>query len=141
VLTSTTISCIEAAEAGLGVALPAALRRHYLSANGGTLEVLGLTWDITPVADQADFERTSYDLVQEAKDTRAWKEFPQAAVSIASDGLGNYLILVPTDEDRSILSESLHVWWHEGGEVETLHTSLEEVLARSNISLQADRER
>lgn len=129
----TEFKFIEAAEARLGTRFPDAFRAHLLKSNGGEVEVLGLNWELAPVQDSTDHERlrrTAIDVVHETIEARKWPGFPKNAVAIGEDGCGNYLVFLPQKEDSQVLASELHIWWHEGSELESLGGSFSEATAK-----------
>jgi hypothetical protein len=111
---------IRAAENALAVAFPAALRRRLLRENGGELEAADDVWQLFPVQDTTDrkrLSRTANHIVRETAEARKWPGFPPAAIAIASDGSGNYLILEP--------SGVILLWDHESGSVAPVEVTWE----------------
>ena len=107
---------IAAAEAQLGRRLPAAHRARLARANGGEAVVGGQEWTLFPVPDESDRKRsarTANHIIWETEQARAWPAFPAAAVAIASNGLGDLLVLVPG-------SDGPLVWRHETGGTESV---------------------
>jgi len=114
------ISCVRKAEARLGQQLPAAYVASMVSENGGGVHADGDSWFLHPILDDGDktrFKRTCNDIVHETKEARDWEGFPEAAVSIAHDGGGNHLILMPEASNSGRLGEAVFRWDHETGEV------------------------
>ena len=94
----TSEECISKTEARLGVRLPESLRAHLLAENGGEVEVDNDSWSLFPVADSSDrkrLARSANHIVAEGANARMWSGFPQAAVAIAENGAGDFLILLP----------------------------------------------
>ena len=118
---TTEIRFIEAAEAVLGAKLPTSFREYLLKNNGGEMVIMGILWELNSVFDTSDEERirrTSIDIIKETASAREWRDFPRKAVSIGSDGSGNYLVFLPDEHDVSSLNPTLLIWWHEGSELE-----------------------
>jgi hypothetical protein len=128
----TELHFIEAAERRLRAKLPGAFRDHLLRSNGGEVEVLDLSWELNPVHDFSDRERsrrTAIDIVHVTEDARKWPDFPKGAVAVGDDGCGNYLVFLPIDQSAVQLAPKLYVWWHEGGELEAVGEDFNEAIA------------
>ena len=98
-------SRIAAAERVLGRRLPDGLRDRLRREDGGEVEAAGIVWQLHPIFDDSDRRRlrrtATSNVVHETEEARgAFRElFPDGAVAVASDGGGNYLLLLP-DENR-----------------------------------------
>lgn len=111
----TTEPFIAAAEAHLGVALPGWLRARLLLANGGNLEAEGEHWELFSVLDTTDrrrITRSATHIPGETAAAREWVGFPPQAIAIASNGGGDYLILMPDGQMPSRLCEAPFIWLH-----------------------------
>jgi hypothetical protein len=103
---------IRAAEAELGRSLP---REHFLrlsADNGGEIQGADDVWQLHPVWDATDRKRmgrTANHIVVETQSARERAGFPAGAVAIASNGTGDLLILLPSDE-------RIYFWAHDTGE-------------------------
>ena len=120
------ISCVHKAEARLGKQLPTAYVASMIGENGGRVHADGDSWFLHPILDDSDktrLKRTCNDIVHETKEARDWGRFPEAAVSIAHDGGGNHLILMPEPSHPGCLGETVFRWDHETGEVEPVAAS------------------
>jgi len=114
----TTEEFLRRAEENLGVALPPAIRTRLREENGGEIEAAGDVWELFPVQDSSDrkrISRTANHIVRETAQAREWPAFPVAAVAIASNGTGDYLILEPAKEDPRRLADQVLQWVHETG--------------------------
>jgi hypothetical protein len=109
---------IEAAEAELGVRLPAVLRRRLSADNGGEVDVGDDTFELFKVLDRTNRTRlartSASDIVRESANAHKWAGFPAEAVAIAENGGGDYLVLLP---DGDALSDQAYVWDHDTGEL------------------------
>jgi SMI1 / KNR4 family (SUKH-1) len=120
------ISCVRKAEARLGRELPSAYVASMLGENGGDVKAAGESWFLHPILDDTDrvrFKRTCNDIVHETNEARDWEGFPEAGVSIAHDGAGNHLILMPDPSGTKRLAEAVLRWDHETREVEPVAPS------------------
>lgn len=123
---------IAAAESKLGWSFPAAYRLRMMASNGGELEIAGEPWFLHPVLDDSDAEhlrRSWDDVVRQTQIARAWRDFPAAAVSIADNGCGDRLILLPGAGRDS--RPALARWDHESGTVELIAGGVEAVFESS----------
>jgi hypothetical protein len=102
-------SRIAAAEEALGRRLPDGLRERPWQENGGEIEAAGIVWYLHPVRDDTDRRRlrrtATSNIVHETEEAReAFKElFPDGAVVVANDGGGDYLVLLPGEDEPR--------WW------------------------------
>ena len=99
----TTEANVAAAEKALGVRLPREYRERLMSVNGGELTTGGDDWLVFPVLDasQPGASRTG-DIISETKRARGLAGFPQEAIAIASNGAGDFLVLMPTASSKRI---------------------------------------
>lgn len=119
---------IEAAESRLGCRFPASYRSRMMASNGGELEIAGEPWFLHPVLDDSDTERLRRswdDVVRQTQLARSWRSFPEDAVSLADNGCGDRLILVPAASRDS--KPALARWDHESGTVEKIAGRVEAV--------------
>lgn len=110
---------IAAAEAQLGRSLPAGHRARLARNNGGEVVVGGREWTLFPVLDETDRKRsarTANHILWETEQARAWPAFPAQAVAIASNGLGDLLVLLPG-------ADGPQLWRHENGSTEPVEVS------------------
>jgi len=103
---------IAAAERQLGRLLPDGLRARLLRNNGGELQTDDDDWILHPVWDATDrkrMSRTANHIVRETEQARAWHGFPDSAISIATNGSGDHLVIHAG-------SDAVDLWDHETGE-------------------------
>lgn len=111
----TTEPKVEAAERELGVKFPREYRERLLARNGGELSTAGDDWQVFPVLDSTSGKatgRATEHVVLETRNARASEGFPADAVAIASNGAGDYLVLMPK-EPSGQLDAQVQVWNHE----------------------------
>jgi hypothetical protein len=97
------------AEKQLGRGLPSGLRSRLLRDNGGEVETEDDDWSLHPVWDPTDRKRmgrTANHIVRETQQAREWRGFPEGAVSVATNGTGDHLVVRPG-------SEEIELWDHE----------------------------
>ena len=124
----TSIQYIRDAEQELNVIFPDGFKSRMLKMNGGELETDDDVWQLFPFFDKSDkklMSRTSNHIVLETGEAREWKGFPERAVAIASNGCGNYLILMPAYPGHNSLKENIYVWHHENGEITQLASAID----------------
>lgn len=112
----TTETFIQIAEEKLGVSLPDWLRSRLLKENGGTIEVADDFWELFAVFDTTDrkhIARSSTNIPGETNSAREWPGFPPSAIAIASNGSGDYLVLLPAADDSANLDPTLYLWQHD----------------------------
>jgi hypothetical protein len=108
----TTEAHIAAAERDLGVKLPGEYRLRLLARNGGELSTAGHDWQVFRVLDTTGGEkvvRSANHIVSETKKARGLEGFPKDAVAIASNGAGDYLLLMPA-RSAGHLDPQVQVW-------------------------------
>ena len=111
----TTEARVEAAERELGVKLPHEYRVRLMARNGGELSTACDDWRVFPVFDPTDRKtaaRSANHIVLETRNARIWEGFPPDAVAIASNGAGDFLMLMPV-RSSGRLDPQVHVWNHE----------------------------
>ena len=128
-----TLLAIEEGERRIGAKLPDAHRQFLQRCNGGSVTILGLQWEVAPVADDSTPERklaTEIDIRATTADARQWPRFPRAGVAVAEDGCGNYLVYLP-EASSGALAAPIYAWWHEGGELELVAGDLLSAISES----------
>lgn len=123
---------VEAAESKLGCRFPASYRSRMMASNGGELELAGEPWCLHPVLDDSDTERLRRswdDVVRQTQLARSWRNFPANAVSLADNGCGDRLLLLPASSRES--TPALARWDHESGTVELIAGGFEAVFGPS----------
>ena len=111
----TTEAQVEAAERELGMKLPREYRERLMARNGGELSTAGDDWRVFPIFDPTDRKtarRSTNHIVLETRNARALEGFPQGAVAIASNGAGDFLVLMPKGSSGR-LDPQVQVWNHE----------------------------
>jgi hypothetical protein len=111
----TTEPKVEAAERELGVKFPREYRDRLLARNGGELSTAGDDWQVFPVFDSTSRKtagRSTGRVVQETRNARTSEGFPPGVVAIASNGSGDYLVLMPKVPSGQ-LGPQVQVWDHE----------------------------
>jgi hypothetical protein len=110
-------------ESELGRRLPPVYRAAMMANNGGTAITDEDQWDIHPIKDVSDRKRMSRscnDIIAETKAARGWRAFPSDALAIGSNGLGDVMLLLPSQTEPATFSDLIFAYWHETGEVKPL---------------------
>lgn len=117
-------------EQELGLVFPDSFKSKMTKENGGELITEDDDWQLFPFFDKLDnkrMSRTSNHIVLETKQAREWDKFPDNGIAIASNGSGDNLILLPSDNDNKKLREEIFLWQHETGDIQELAKSIDEL--------------
>lgn len=110
----TERSYIEKAESILGKKLPSWLVERLLNENGGEIVTDDDDWQLFSVLDNRDakhLKRSAMQIITETQTAKTWEDFPQDAIAIAENGMGDRLILLPEDEQS--FGETVYLWEHD----------------------------
>ncbi|MBH5329555.1 SMI1/KNR4 family protein [Eikenella sp. S3360] len=124
---------IQAAEQALGIRFPPRFKARLVAENGGEILLEPGNEDssflLLPVFDQSDKKRLRRTCNHIAKETAAaranWPGFPAQAVVIGDNQGGELLVLLPQSPQQ--LGETLFVWSSDGGELEEVAGSIDEL--------------
>ena len=108
-------------EVRLGVTFPQGFVARMLAENGGEVMIGEEDWLLNPfldVSDKTRLKRTANDIVRETASARGWPRFPQSGVSIASNGMGDHLVLLEDPARPGHLQAAVFMWSHETGELD-----------------------
>jgi hypothetical protein len=114
-------------ESELGRRLPPVYRAAMKANNGGTAITDEDQWDIHPIKDVSDRKRLSRScshIITETNAAREWKAFPPEALAIGGNGLGDVMLLLPSQTEPATYSDRIFAYWHETGEVKPLADDL-----------------
>jgi len=117
-------------EQELGLVFPDSFKSKMTKENGGELMTEDDDWQLFPFFDKSDnkrMSRTCNHIVLETKQARAWDNFPDKGIAIASNGSGDNLILLPLDNDNKKLREEIYLWQHETGDIQEVAKTLSEL--------------
>ncbi len=117
-------------EQELGLVFPDNFKYKMTKENGGKLITEDDDWQLFPFFDKSDnkrMSRTCNHIVLETKQARAWDNFPDNAIAIASNGSGDNLILLPLDNDNKKLREEIYLWQHETGDIQQVANTIDEL--------------
>mgnify|MGYP003583914919 CR=1 FL=1 len=134
-------------EKELGLVFPDSFKFKMRKENGGELTTKEDSWQIFPFLDKSDkkrISRTSNHIVLETKQARNWRNFPVDGIAIASNGSGDFLILLPTEENQQNLGSEIFSWFHETGEIKKVANNIEELsfsTSKSTKKIQAKKQK
>jgi hypothetical protein len=117
-------------EEKLGVTFPNDYKEKMLKENGGVIYTDEHDWILHPFFDKLDnkrISRTSNDIILETNEAKKWSNYPISAIAIASNGFGDLLILLPTNQNEKILKQEVFVWLHENGAIIEIANSFKEL--------------
>lgn len=119
---------VQDTERKLGARLPESLRQFVMAENGSQISTAEDDWDMNPILDSSDNERlssTCYDIVRETREAKVWRNFPEHAVSIAQNGLGDHLVLLKVGDE---FDPTVYFWSHETGERTAIASDFSQLL-------------
>ena len=122
-----TEDLIAATEQMLGARLPSTYRAAIARSNGGEVEVAQDVWRVHPLEDRSDRKRvgrTANHIVLETNRAREWEHFPPNALSMASNGTGDLLLLL---KQGTAFAEPIYLWSHEDGTISRVANAFSEL--------------
>jgi hypothetical protein len=125
------LNFINETENELGVVFPEKFKAKMVIENGGELITEDDEWQLFPFLDKSDnkrMSRTCNHIILETKQAKEWDDFPYNAIAIASNGCGDYLILIPTESNPNKLNEEIYLWFHETSELTKIANSIDEII-------------
>ncbi|CAM3033920.1 SMI1-KNR4 cell-wall [Flavobacterium succinicans] len=124
------IKYINETEQELELVFPNKFKSKMTKENGGELITEDDDWQLFPFFDKSDnkrISRTCNHIGLETKQAKEWDNFPKNGVAIASNGSGDYLVLLPIAENEKKLREEIFFWLHETGEIEKVAENIDEL--------------
>ena len=88
--------------------------------NGGEVMTAESDWQLIPFFNKSDnkrISRTCNHIILETEKAREWIGFPSKGSAIATNGSGDFLVLLPTDDSSIKLREEIYIWLHETAEI------------------------
>lgn len=119
---------IRETESELNVKFPSEFKNRMIKLNGGELVTDEFEFELYPFFDKSDrkrISRTCNHIALETKNAREWNGFPKNGIVIGFDGFRNLIIL--THSGNGILTDEIHFWNHEIGQVEKIAESITEL--------------
>ncbi|ABV88756.1 SMI1/KNR4 family protein [Shewanella pealeana] len=110
-------------ELELGAKLPHDYREAMKADNGGEASTEEDDWELYPIKDTSDRKRlvrTCNHIIVETSSCRGFGSFPEGALAIAGNGLGDQMIFL---RDNDKFRDIVYLWLHETGEVQELADS------------------
>lgn len=120
---------LERTERLVGARFPESYRQAIMHCNGGERLVDGEVWELIPIRDERSprrILRTTEDLIGWTDNFRMWRTWPKGAVSIATNGVGDALLLLM---ERGRIHPEVYVWWHETGSLEKVASDFGDMLS------------
>jgi SMI1/KNR4 family protein SUKH-1 len=114
-------------EKELGSRLPREYREAMKLDNGGEASTEEDDWELYPIKDTSDgkrLSRTCNHIISETESCKGFGNFPDHAVAIASNGLGDQMVFIK--ESGQYLSK-VFLWLHETGELQELAATFNEI--------------
>ncbi|BBM01136.1 SMI1/KNR4 family protein [Microbulbifer sp. GL-2] len=114
-------------EEELGAKLPHEYREAMKLDNGGEASTEEDDWEFYPIKDTSDRERlssTCNHIINETESCKGFGNFPEEAVAIASNGLGDQMIFIKESEH---FLKGVFLWLHETGELQELAATFNEI--------------
>ena len=121
---------ITKAEETLGLKFPATFKAKMQNENGGEIEAKSEEWTLYPIFDSSDkkrTKRTANHIIYETNQAKTWAGFPESAIAIASNGCGDQLVFIPSENNPSLLDESIYFWDHETRELLKIANNINEL--------------
>lgn len=113
-------SQLQQTEKLLGAKFPASYRQAMMRSNGGEVDIAGEEWELIPIRDDSSerrLSRTDEDVVSWTDQFRMWKSWPDLAIAIARNGVGDALVL---RQEGARIQPEVYAWRHENGALETV---------------------
>lgn len=110
-------------EVELGAKLPHDYRESMKISNGGEATTEEADWELYPIKDNSDrkrLARTCNHIITETKLCFGFGNFPHHALAIASNGLGDQMVLL---KESNQFKPEVYIWLHETGEIKLLASS------------------
>ena len=111
----------------LGAKLPNEYRESMKLNNGGEASTEEDDWVFYPIKDTSDkkrISRTCNHIIRETQSCFGFGNFPDNAVTIASNGLGDQMVFLK--QSNSFLNV-VYIWLHETGELQELASTFNEI--------------
>lgn len=114
-------------EAILEARLPEDYREAMKSDNGGEATTEENEWELYSIKDTSDrkrLSRTCNHIINETESCRDFGNFPERALSIASNGCGDQMVFL---KEGKTFKETVYLWLHETGELQVLASKFSEI--------------
>ena len=117
----------------LGAKLPAEYREAMMLDNGGEASTEEDDWEFYPIKDTTDrkrMSRTCNHIINETESCHGFGNFPEHAVAIASNGLGDQMVFL---KENSAYKSNVYLWFHETGALQELAPTFAGIERRSKV--------
>jgi len=124
------IKFIAETEQELRVEFPENFKQKMMIENGGEVSTEEDDWQLYPFFDKSDnkrISRTCNHIILETKNARGWQNFPKDGIAIASNGCGDQLVLIPSENNPNKLKDEIYLWLHEIGELTQVANSISDL--------------
>lgn len=114
-------------EKEIGVKFPHEYREAMKLDNGGEASTDEDDWEFYPIKDTSDkkrLSRTCNHIINETESCKDFGNFPNHAVAIASNGLGDQMVFIK--ESGKFLNK-VFLWLHESGELQEFAETFNEI--------------
>lgn len=114
-------------EKELSASLPKEYREAMKQDNGGEGLIKEYDWEFYPIRDTTDkkrISRTCYHIIKETESCHDFGYFPENALAIAGNGIGDRMVLIKNGEK---FSDRVYIWLHETGELEKLADNFSQI--------------
>lgn len=114
---------LEQTESELGAKFPHEYREAMKLDNGGEASSEEDDWEFYPIRDTSDrkrLARTCNHVIAETESARGFGNFPDNAIAIAGNGLGDQMVLI---RDGASFKPNVYIWLHETGQLQELASS------------------
>lgn len=114
-------------EKELGSKLPHDYREAMKLDNGGEASTEEDEWEFYPIKDTSDrkrISRTCNHIINETESCKGFGNFPEEAVAIASNGLGDHMVFI---KESGCFLNTVFLWLHETGELQELAATFNEI--------------
>jgi SMI1 / KNR4 family. len=111
----------------LGAKLPSEYREAMKLDNGGEASTEEDEWEFYPIKDTSDrkrLSRTCNHIINETESCKGFGNFPEQAVAIASNGLGDKMVLI---KESGQFQNQVYLWLPETGELQELAETFKEI--------------
>lgn len=126
---------VHAAEHHLGRRLPHGYVARMCRYNGGSIQVIGDSFDLFPILDASDrrrLKRSTNHIIDETKRMTGFPGFPAGALAIAENGTGDLLVFLPDDQPLVAgglprFADAIYRWDYHSGELARVAECLEDL--------------
>jgi hypothetical protein len=118
-------------EEKLAAKFPNSFEEKMKLENGGEIETPPDVWLLYLFFDTSDrkrLKRTTNDIIKENKSAQEWTGFPNNAVAIGGNDVGDQLVFLRLESTKAILGKIVYWWDHETGDLNKVANDFSELL-------------